>query len=319
MSQYNRKPASGYDETVRLPTTIVILLVVLAVLLIGGGLGLAYLSIIGQMTAHTQATTIAQTKTAAILATATAKTRADLTASAARAATAQSNTNATATAQGSIAATAIAAMTATAQVNANAMATATAIAANPDPYPPGGGMLALLDPLRDNSQGNNWDTTANCAFTGGAYHVSAPNVHVFVSCAAKSTNFSNFAYEVQMQIIKGDVGGIIFRADTTHNTHYLFNVTDTGNYELLLCSGNTCHDIIATASSIAIHNGLNQANLVAVVAIGNTITLYVNNQKIASATDSTYSHGAIGVAANAFATNGHPTEVVFSNAKAWMV
>ncbi len=42
MSQYSRKPASGFDETQRLPTTIVILLVVLAVLLIGGGLGLAY-------------------------------------------------------------------------------------------------------------------------------------------------------------------------------------------------------------------------------------------------------------------------------------
>ncbi len=308
MSQYNRKSASGYDETARLPTAIVVLLVVLVVLLIGGGLGLAYLSIIGQMTAHTQATAVAQTKTAATFAKATARTKVAITATAGAA-----------TAQANIAATAIAAMTATAQVNVNAMATATAIAANPDPYPPGGGMLALLDPLRDNSQGNNWDTTANCAFTSGAYHVSAPNVHVVVSCAAKSINFSNFAYEVQMQIIKGDVGGIVFREDTTHNTFYLFYVTDTGNYELLLCSGTTCHDIIATASSPAIHNGLNQANLVAVVAIGNTITLYVNNQKIASATDSTYSHGAIGVAASAFATNGHPTEVVYSNAKVWMV
>jgi hypothetical protein len=312
MSQYNRKPTTRYDEAARLPTTIVILLVVLAVLLIGGGLGLAYLSMIGQMTAQKQATAIAQTKTAATFATATAKTRADLTATAA-------NANATATAQGSIAATAIAAMTATAQVNANTMATATAIAANPDPYPPGGGTLALLDPLRDNSQGNNWDTTANCAFTGGAYHVSAPDVRVFVSCAAKSTNFSNFAYEVQMQIIKGDVGGIIFRADTTHNTFYRLHVTDTGNYELLLCSGNTCHAIIATASSPAIHKGLNQANLVAVVAIGNSITLYVNKQQIASVTDGTYSHGAVGVTASAFIANGHPTEVVYSNVKVWMV
>src|SRR5579864_7199278 len=315
MSQYNRKPASGHDETVRLPTTIVILLVVLAILLIGGGLGLAYLSIIGQMTAHTQATAIAQTKTAAIFVTATAKTRADLTATAARAATAQSNANATATVQGSIAATAIAAMTATAQVNVNAMATASAIAANPDPYPPGGGMLALLDPLRDNSQGHTWDTTANCAFNGGAYHVSTPDISVFASCAAKYTNFSNFAYEVQMQIIKGDTGGIIFRADTAHSTFYKFYVSDTGNYELLLCSSNTCHDIIATTSSPAIHQGLNQTNLVAVVALGNTITLYVNNQKIASVTDGTYSHGQIGLEASALATNGHPTEVVYSNAK----
>src|SRR6266852_3872682 len=166
MSQYSRKPASGFDETQRLPTTIVILLVVLAVLLIGGGLGLAYLSIIGQMTAHTQATV---------------------------------------TAQANVTATAIAATTATAQaVNANATATASVIAANPDPYPPGGGTLALLDPLHDNSQGHNWDTNAtNCAFSGGTYHVSAPGTPFFASCAARSTNFSNFIYEVQMTIIKG--------------------------------------------------------------------------------------------------------------------
>ena len=227
------------------------------------------------------------------------------------------STNATATvqAQANIAATAQANATATSIV----APTATFIAANPDPYPPGGGMLALLDPLRDNSQGHTWDTTANCAFNGGAYHVSAPDIRVFASCTAKSTNFSNFAYEVQMQIIKGDTGGIIFRADTAHNTFYKFYVSDTGNYELLLCSSNTCHDIIATTSSPAIHQGLNQTNLVAVVALGNTITLYVNNQKIASVTDGTYSHGQIGLEASALATNGHPTEVVYSNAKVWMV
>ncbi len=313
MSQYSRKPASGFDETERLPTTIVILLVVLAVLLIGGGLGLAYLSIIGQMTAHTQATVTAQANAAATFAAATA--------SAAKAATVRAKTKATATAQANVTATAIAATTATAQAaNANATATASVIAANPDPYPPGAGMLALLDPLHDNSQSHNWATnTTNCAFTGGAYHVSAPDIHVFASCAAQSTNFSNFAYEVQMQIIKGDVGGIIFRADTAHNTFYRLHVTDTGNYELLLCSGNTCHAIIATASSPAIHKGLNQVNLVAVVAIGNSITLYVNKQQIASVTDGTYSHGAVGVTASAFIANGHPTEVVYSNAKVWMV
>src|SRR6266849_4921818 len=265
MSQYSRKPASGFDETQRLPTTIVILLVVLAVLLIGGGLGLAYLSIIGQMTAHTQAT-------------------------------------------------------ATAQAHANATATASVIAANPDPYPPGGGTLALLDPLHDNSQGHNWDTNAtNCAFSGGTYHVSAPGTPFFASCAARSTNFSNFIYEVQMTIIKGDVGGMIFRADSTNKTFYLFYITQAGRYALRLCPGITCHDIVPATPSPAINLGLNKPNLVAVVAIGNTITLYVNHQQIASVTDSTFSHGQIGVVASAFVTAGHPTEAVYSNAKVWML
>ncbi len=313
MSQYSRKPASGFDETQRLPTTIVILLVVLAVLLIGGGLGLAYLSIIGQMTAHTQATATAQAHAAATFAAATA--------SAAKAATVQAKTKATATAQANVTATAIAATTATAQaVNANATATASVIAANPDPYPPGGGTLALLDPLHDNSQGHNWDTNAtNCAFSGGTYHVSAPGTPFFASCAARSTNFSNFIYEVQMTIIKGDVGGMIFRADSTNKTFYLFYITQAGRYALRLCPGITCHDIVPATPSPAINLGLNKPNLVAVVAIGNTITLYVNHQQIASVTDSTFSHGQIGVVASAFVTAGHPTEAVYSNAKVWML
>jgi len=55
-------------------------------------------------------------------------------------------------------------------------------------------------------------------------------------------------------------------------------------------------------------------NLIAVVAKGNSITLYVNGQNIGSVSDSTYSQGEIGVAADDVS---NPTEVVFSNAKVW--
>jgi len=54
--------------------------------------------------------------------------------------------------------------------------------------------------------------------------------------------------------------------------------------------------------------------VVAVVASGSTIDLYVNNQKIDSYSDSSYSQGLIGVFASG--VNG-PTEVMFNNAKVW--
>ena len=65
----------------------------------------------------------------------------------------------------------------------------------------------------------------------------------------------------------------------------------------------------------AIHTGLNQANTLAVVAQGNTFDLYVNDEKVDSVSDSTYSQGEIGVLAANQAGNG--TEVVFSNAMVW--
>ena len=120
-----------------------------------------------------------------------------------------------------------------------------------------------------------------------------------------------------MQIIKGDAGGIIIRANTTNNTSYVFFVSQDDNYELFLCPKSACHDLVTTTSSSAIHQGLGQTNIIAVVAQGNTITLYVNHQQITSVTDGTFSHGQIGVTASPYAGNGHPTEAVFSNARVW--
>jgi len=185
------------------------------------------------------------------------------------------------------------------------------------PYPPFG-MLKLNDPLSDNSQGYGWyDYPTNsiggaCQFTGGAYHVSQSNAQYISFCNAKSTNFSNLAFEVQMRIIQGDCGGVIFRFQEPNNgTFYHFAVCQDGMYAL-----NNSYEItlIQPNSSSAIHTGLNQSNLIAVVANGSTLDLYVNNQKIDSVSDSAHSQGQIGVAATDV---NNPTEVVFSNAKVW--
>jgi len=182
------------------------------------------------------------------------------------------------------------------------------------------GTPALDDPLRDNSKGYGWSEGANiyggnCTFTGGAYHVSPPNAGYLQSCAGP--NFSNFVFEVQMKITGGDAGGIIFRADTTYNNYYAFSVDQDGTYQLFDCPpGNLCNNPLANGSSSAIKRGLNQTNLIAVIAQGSAIGLYVNHQFINSVDDSSYSSGQIGVFAYhyAYAT---PTEVVYSNAKVW--
>src|SRR5260370_31785835 len=94
-------------------------------------------------------------------------------------ATAVANANATATtlARANTKATAvsIANATATAGVNAHATATAPTIAANPNPYPPRGGTLALLAPVSDNSNGfTELDNSIISALTGIALPVIPP-------------------------------------------------------------------------------------------------------------------------------------------------
>jgi hypothetical protein len=225
---------------------------------------------------------------------------------------------ATGTAHANASATAVDAVTATAQ--AQASATAAVNAANPNPYTPGQGQLALNDPLTDNTKGYKWDVSnqadGTCAFTSGSYHVNTPKTQLFFLCAAEATDFSNFAYEVQAKVVQGDCAGMVFRADTNAGKLYFFEVCQDGTYNFsryLDYSGNNVKDF-AGGSSAAIVTGLNQTNTIAVVAQGSTLTIYVNKQKITSVTDSTFTHGQIGVFADSI---NHPTTVTFSNAKVW--
>jgi len=263
-------------------------------------------------------------------ATATAKANANTTAQANITVTAQTQeTSVAATATASVVAantTATAAnATATATiVAANATATASVIAANPNLYPPYSGRLALYDPLSDNSRGYDWENYLNdvsgCAFTGSVLHVTETKARFFADCFATKTDFSNFDFEVQMTIIKGNCGGIMFRADQTNNKFYYFRLCQDGSFALYLFVDNTFANaqLLTKGSDPAIHTGLNQQNTIAVVANAIGMDLYVNRKLLlnGSVKESTYSHGQIAVAADA---EPLPTEVVFSNARVWVL
>jgi hypothetical protein len=190
--------------------------------------------------------------------------------------------------------------------------TATAAAIAPTPSP---GQLVLSDPLQNNSKGYQWDERAGCQFTGGAYDVQVAQPNTSQPCYAHTTSFSNFTFEVQMRIVQGDCGAIIFRADSATNNFYGFRICQDGHYSFVGRIGSHSATIIYQTTS-AIHKGLNQINTLAVVAHRNMFDLYVNYQKVDSVSDSTYSQGEIGVlAAN---QSGNGTEVVFSDAHVWV-
>lgn len=182
-----------------------------------------------------------------------------------------------------------------------------------------GGSATLTDPLTDNSNNNNWDTsngtiTSGCAFNSGTYHVIERQQGSFQPCLATATNFSDFLYEVQMTVDTGTQGGIVFRADGSQNSFYLFRIGIDGSYFLDVYKNATTSSTLITGYSAAITPGLGQQNTVAVLAVQNTLDLYVNQQYVASVTDSSLSAGEIGVAAYDTTV---PTEIEFSNAQVW--
>jgi hypothetical protein len=191
----------------------------------------------------------------------------------------------------------------------------------PIPYPPNSGTLALSDLLRDDNGGYSWPSSlgpdgGGCQFTQNTYHASATQAGSFRYCIAGTTGYGNFAYEVHMTTLKGDGGGMIFRASGSENRFYYYRIGRDGSYGLYLYSGTsgTSAKTLTTGIAPAVHTGLNVDNLLAVVARGNVMNLYVNGQRIGGVNDGTYGYGQVGVAA-AYLTA--PTEVVFSSAKVW--
>lgn len=180
----------------------------------------------------------------------------------------------------------------------------------------------LDDPLRVNGTSNWTENTSTdgkfrCAFTGGAYHASAQPQNSFMLCLAQATNFSDLAYQVQMAILKGEFGGMVFRTDGSQSKYYSFLIDRAGNYKLINSVDNTgTHDqVLRQGTSALIKTGLNQLNTLAVLARGSSIYLYINHQYLTSVSDSTYHAGQIGVFGGNYTEA--PADVAFTHVQVW--
>jgi hypothetical protein len=183
-------------------------------------------------------------------------------------------------------------------------------------YPPAGATLALNDPLTSNA--NGWSTGpdgngGDCEFTGGSLQASQANAGTLTTCMLNSTNFSDFAFQVQMTVTQGDAGGLIFRSQG--GGFYALFISEIG--EFTLDAYGTSEQTLANQNIPAFNQGLNQTNTIAVMAQGSTITIFVNQQQVDQIQDSTYSSGSIGLLASAYGDNNAPEVVSYSNLKVW--
>lgn len=185
------------------------------------------------------------------------------------------------------------------------------------------GRVALDDSLQSNSPDSAWDeTSVNCEFVNGQYLVSELNKDRFSPCIAHATNYQNFVFQVQMTIIKGDCGAIVFRRNQETSRQDFFRICQDGSYLLIRydaisfnrSAGLQGHILDNQSGNPVILKGLNQTNMIAVVANGNNIDLWVNKNHVSSVVDAANQVGAIGFAANDIL---NPTQVAFRNVKVW--
>jgi hypothetical protein len=199
----------------------------------------------------------------------------------------------------------------TATVQAIAKATADVAAANTDPYPPQPGKLVVLEKTPPVVTGSI------CSQTNGVVHAVYTKVGGVGYCWG-GNSYDNFAYDIDMTIVKGDCGGIIFREDGTEGSkEYMFNVCQDGFYRVDIDEGASLQfqNITYGQPAPGWNKGLNQVNMIGVVAQGTKMTVYVNKQQVTSFNDSTYGSGRLGV--DVWNRNGPTSDVTFTNERVW--
>ena len=280
-----------------------VLLCVLALLIVASGGGLLYLAP-WQHSTQTKAQTKAQSTGTAQTLSLTATAQAQIQATT----VAQADTNAEATAD----------------AEANAEDAANAIAMQNLYTEATRGIPVINDPLRANDS-NKWDenTSSNyerCAFIGGGYHVIEPQpgdnsgFSLYSCFPHTANNFTNFALQARMTILKGDGGGLVYLADSTHKNHCYFSLDNTGVY------WHECHHINGSTTwtfdsqPTAVGNKSPQANLLTIIVRNQHIFLYVNKQYVTSMKDTSITKGEIGVAAE---DDTKSTDVVFNDLQVW--
>ena len=281
-----------------LSRSLLALFLILALLLISSGIGLIYYTTVARPAQlHAQATATAQT-----ILTNDAH------------ATTVANTQATGTA------IAISNATATVQAQATAQAQATVTALQNIYTQATQGTPALNSSLMAQDS-YNWDVNdtvdgGGCGFNGGTYHATLFSKNFYFPCFAHATNFSNFAFQVQVKVNQGDEGGLVFRSNSNTDLaeFYLFSIDQAGSYRLEVSKDQTHSTSIVEDTSTAIKTGIGQVNLLTVVAKGSALYLYINKQYVGSASDNSYSSGVLGVFASDVTAN---TDVSFSNAQVW--
>lgn len=216
---------------------------------------------------------------------------------------------ATATAQANATATAHANATAT----ADAALTATAVASTF----PFSNKQVMNDPLSGPLSGTNWNTGSGCDFASSAYHITESSTNTFNVCFNSGATYSNFTFQVEMSLVKGDGGGIVFRANETSDQFYRLTFYSDGTYGLYVyvnASGSSSRTI--KTGNVPSGTTMSDTNTIAIVANGTTLSIYFNKQQLDTVSDSTYSSGEIALTASDI-TN--PVEAVFTNAQLWQL
>jgi hypothetical protein len=155
-----------------------------------------------------------------------------------------------------------------------------------------------------------------CAVQNDGLHAHMGELNHFVYCLASHIGFlDNFAFQVQMRVLSGDNGGLIFRVANEGASFYYFEMNESGTYRIFIDKNvSASPTYLSSGRTEDVNPPPGQTNILTMIARGSTFDFYVNGQYITQVQDATYQTGDVGVIASDV---GAPTEILYTNAKIW--
>ncbi len=118
-----------------------------------------------------------------------------------------------------------------------------------------------------------------------------------------------------MTIVKGSYGSIVFRSDDVGSNFYIFRAGQDGVCTIAVYN-NSINTELQHSPSQVFKQGPGQTNTLAVLAQGSRLIFYVNAQYLFDLNDLSFPSGKFGLVAGSV---GDPTEVLYRNAKLWVL
>jgi len=164
------------------------------------------------------------------------------------------------------------------------------------------------------------DQNGACNFQDGAYQVRVQG-HSYNPCMAGGIHVTNFAMQVQMTTISGELAGIAFRApygENNANSGYLLFIGMDGTYGVYKAAPDTAGTLTKIVVGIKpfIHTQLNQPVVLTLIAKGSDFYVFLDKQFVVSCSDTTHTSGSAGLLVGS-TKNG--TQAIFRNLKIWQL
>lgn len=167
-----------------------------------------------------------------------------------------------------------------------------------------------------NSSDDSWNlysgSAEGCAIQSDGLHVHISNPGKFFYCLDNETDAGDIAFQIQMRVLSGNGGGLVFRTNSLVG-RYVFELYQDGSCRIFLSEKNAARPT-TLASGEASSADANSTNTLTLIEKGNHYYFYVNGQYVTSLSDTTLTSGYVGVIADDY---NSPAEAVYTNAEIW--